>query len=109
MRRAHRHAGTLGALVCAAVFAGGCAAWQWQKAGADPAALDEDLQQCQQQASARAYSFALSSAPEVIVTPSGTAGVVRAPHAVPPIDPVLANDLLSSCMRAKGYRLAPVR
>jgi hypothetical protein len=109
MRTADRSAGTLRVVLCAAVLAAGCTTWQWQKPGADAAALEHDLDECQQQASARSYRFALSASPELIVTPGGAAGLVRPTHAVPPLDPALQSDLLDACMRAKGYRLVPRR
>lgn len=88
----------------------GCAQLEWLKPDTEPAARDEDLARCEQQArlSARRMSRAAgASIPGVAVSPGGSASVQMPPYA--PGDLALESDLLVSCMHAKGYRLMPAK
>jgi hypothetical protein len=89
----------------------GCAQLEWLRPDMEPATLDEDLTRCEQQArltASRMSPSALASIPNVSVSPSGSASVqMPPPHA--PGDLALENDLLTSCMHAKGYRLVPAK
>jgi len=89
----------------------GCAQLEWQRPDTAPAALDQDLERCEQQArssAARMSPAAHASIPSVSVSPGGGVSVqMPPPHA--PRDVALKSDLLTSCMHAKGYRLIPAK
>jgi len=88
---------SLGSLVA------GCAELRWSKPGADAARLEEDLGQCRMEARLQA---ARESVPRIL-GPMGRA-VVAQPRTRGTDPLVLELDLTSSCMRGKGYELAPV-
>jgi len=87
----------------------GCAQLEWLKPDTQPATRNEDLARCEQQARLTASRMSPSARgliPSVAVSPGGSASVQMPPsHA--PSDLALENDLLTSCMHAKGYRLVP--
>lgn len=89
----------------------GCAQLEWLRPDTEPATRAQDLAQCEQQASLSASRLSASKqvmTPSVSISPSGGAGVhIPPPYA--PIDPALESDILTLCMHAKGYRLAPVK
>lgn len=87
----------------------GCAQLEWLKPDTDPATRNEDLARCEQQAhltASRMSPSARALIPSVAVSPSGSASV-QMPPPYAPSDLALESDLLTSCMRAKGYRLIP--
>lgn len=87
----------------------GCAQLEWLKPDTEAATRDEDLARCQQQARLTASRMSPSARgliPNVVVNPSGIASVQMPPSYVPS-DLALESDVLTSCMRAKGYRLVP--
>ena len=89
----------------------GCAQLEWLRPDTEPATLDEDLARCEQQArltASRMSPSAYGSMPSVSVGPGGIASV-QMPPPYAPSDLVLENDLLTSCMHAKGYRLFPAK
>ena len=99
------------AILLLAAVTTGCADVSWRKEGADPAELERDLTQCRQAARLRAGREAWPSG-----LPSGRAIGVDA-HGVPIMAYsysfendrfMLEHDLTRSCMRGKGYWLAPV-
>ncbi len=95
-----------------AVLALGCAPLPWQKPGAEAAAVDDDVRQCEQQANVNARKLASSGIgdkPVVGVSPRGQAGVVRSPNVTAPIDPVAEDDYFRACMHDKGYSRGPVK
>jgi hypothetical protein len=83
----------------------GCADLYWEKPGVGAAALDQDLQQCSQQArlDARREEIPRLDAPLVIrADPQGRPVVV--PTSPRSTDRFLAeHDFTGACMRAKGY------
>ena len=89
----------------------GCVQLEWLRPDTEPATRNEDLVRCEQQA--RSSALRLSAwkhavIPSVSISPSGGASVqMPPPHA--PSDLALENDLLTSCMHAKGYRLVPAK
>jgi len=97
---------------CIAVLAAACVSSPWQKAGADPASVQEDVRQCEQQANVDARKLAASGIgdkPIVGVTPRGRAGVMNLPRGAAPIDPVAEDDFFRACMRDHGYSREPAR
>ena len=83
-----------------------CASSPWQKTGADPAAVRQDIRQCELQANVDARKFAssgIAEKPAVGVTPRGQAGVMNLPSGASAIDPVAEDNFFRSCMRDKGY------
>jgi hypothetical protein len=89
----------------------GCAQLEWLKPDMDPATLNEDLARCEHQArssAARMSPAAHALTPNVSVTPSGDVSM-QMPPPYASSDPVLENDLLTSCMHGKGYRLVPAK
>jgi len=89
----------------------GCAQLEWLKPDTEPAARDEDLARCEQQARLTASRMSPSAGallPSVAVSPSGSASVQMPPPYVSS-DLALESDLLTSCMHAKGYRLMPAK
>ena len=93
-----------------ALLIGACAPLQWERTGTDAAVLNEDLQQCEQQARFHARQYAeVADNPTVIVTQSGQVGITHSPHAMLASDPRAEYDSLTSCMRDKGYREAASR
>lgn len=95
------------------LLAAGCAPLQWVKQDADPAQLEEDLAQCQQQAwreaSWRAWLYR-PLGPVVIQDLQGRRFLVW-PHSAfgdPFGDRFFEESRLAHfCMRAKGYELVP--
>jgi hypothetical protein len=89
----------------------GCAQLEWLKPDTEPATRNEDLARCEQHArltASRMSPSARALIPSVSVSPSGSASVqMPAPYAAS--DVALENDLLTSCMHAKGYRLVPAK
>jgi len=89
----------------------GCAQLEWLKPDTELATRNEDLARCQQQAflsASRMSPPARAWMPSVAVSPSGSASV-QMPPPYAPSDLTLESDLLTSCMRAKGYRLVPAK
>jgi hypothetical protein len=87
----------------------GCAHLEWLKPDAEPAARNVDLAHCEQQArltASRMSPSARALIPSVAVSPGGSA-FVQMPPPYAPRDLALESDVLTSCMRAKGYRLVP--
>ena len=93
------------------ILISGCAQLEWQKPDTEAATLDEDLARCEQQAHLSASRMSPTiHAPMPIVSVSPRAGVnVQMPPPYPSSDVVLESDMLTSCMKAKGYRLVPVK
>lgn len=95
-----------------ALSVAGCAEMRWSRPGTDPAKLDEDLAQCRGEARLQAQRMSL---PRTAAVPPGLGTdplgrAVPAPPRSRTEDPMLAEqDLTSSCMRGKGYALAPAR
>ncbi|HKA39878.1 MAG TPA: hypothetical protein VKD25_08915 [Burkholderiales bacterium] len=100
------------AVVIVALSTAGCAEMRWSKPGADSAGVEEDLAQCRGEARLQAQRISL---PRTAAVPPGlgTDSLGRAVPAPPRSrteDPMLLEqDLTSSCMRGKGYELAPLR
>ena len=89
----------------------GCTQLEWLKSDTEPATRNEDLARCEQQAHLSASRMSPSAhalIPSVSVSPSGSASVQIPPPYVPN-DLALENDLLTSCMHAKGYRWVPAK
>ena len=89
----------------------GCAQLEWRRPDAGPAARDEDLARCEQQArsaASRMSSAAYAPMPSVNVGPGGSASV-QTPPPYSASDPARESDALASCMHAKGYRLVPAK
>lgn len=90
----------------------GCAEMRWSKPGVDPSRMEEDLAQCRAEAHLQASRVSL---PRTSGLPSPGLGTDPAGRPVPAPsrsrteDPMLLEqDLTGSCMRGKGYALAPV-
>jgi len=101
----------LSAAALAAIFAAGCSQLRWHKDGADPAVLERDLTECQDNARLRARHEAplFGQAPPAPVgmdvrgrVVTGNAGRYDTDRAL------MENDFTRACMRDKGYELAPV-
>ncbi len=89
----------------------GCAEMRWSKPGADPAKLEEDLAQCRGEArlqAARESAPRMPGAPPLLVTDAQGRAVVAPARTRGTDSMVLEQDLTGSCMRGKGYALAPV-
>ncbi len=96
--------------VALALHAVGCAELRWSKPGADSAKLEEDLGQCRGEARIQASRVSLPRSaglpPTVGTDPMGRP--VPAQSRSRTEDPMLLEqDLTGSCMRGKGYALAP--
>ena len=96
-------------LVCASVVIlalAGCADYGWEKPGGDTATLEQDLQQCTQQArldARREQAPRLDSALVYRADPLGRPVVVPNPARD---DQFMAErDFTNACMRGKGYAL----
>jgi hypothetical protein len=99
------------AVAMVALSAAGCAELRWSKPGVDSARVEEDLAQCRSEARLQAQRMSLprtaAGPPGLGTDPLGRA--VPAPPRSRTEDPMLLEqDLTSSCMRGKGYALAPV-
>jgi len=89
----------------------GCAQLEWLRPDTEPATRAQDLAHCEQQASlssSRQSASKQAMTPSVSISPSGGVGV-HVPPPFAPSDPALESDLLTACMHAKGYRLAPAK
>jgi hypothetical protein len=89
----------------------GCTQLEWLKPDTGPAARNEDLARCEQQArsvASRMSPSAYAPMPSVNVGPGGGASV-QTPPPYSASDPVRESDALASCMHAKGYRLVPAK
>jgi len=100
-------------LIMVAILAlnAGCARMEWLKPDTGPATRDEDLARCEQQAHLTASRMSPSVhalIPSVNVGPSGIASVQMPPPNAPR-DLTMEMDLLTSCMREKGYRLGSAK
>jgi hypothetical protein len=97
--------------VAVAVLLAGCANLRWHKDGADAAALERDLGECQQQAHAQAvrqsWSYGLSSPPIIGVDAQGHA-LLSQPRRTDSDLFFMEHDLERICMRGRGYQLLPV-
>ena len=101
----------LSAVAVIALFAAGCAEMRWSKPGADSAKLEEDLAQCRGEARLQAARESLPRMPgssPALRTDSTGRPVVAQPGSRGTDTLVLEQELTSSCMRGKGYALAPV-
>jgi hypothetical protein len=87
----------------------GCAEPQWHKPNTESARLEEDLGQCRMEARLQASR---ESFPRPLYSPAavGTDSTAQGSSAeLARTDPLLLEqDLTSSCMRGKGYDLAPI-
>lgn len=87
----------------------GCAEPQWHKPNTEVARLEEDLGQCRMQArlqaSRESYPRPLYSTAVVGTDATAQAGFPELGARTDPL--LLEQDLTSSCMRGKGYDLAP--
>jgi hypothetical protein len=94
------------------VVSTGCAEMRWSKAGVDSAKLEEDLAQCRSEARLQASREALprmpGPGPVLRADPTGRP-VVAQPGSRGTDSLVLEQDLTGSCMRGKGYALAPAQ
>ena len=99
------------AALTALVVSAGCAEMRWSKPGADSAKLEEDLAQCRGEArlqASRESAPHMPGAPPLLVM-DAQGRAVAAPARTRGTDSlVLEQDLTGSCMRGKGYELAPV-
>ena len=97
------------ALVFAQLFLmGGCAQLEWEKPNAAPAAVKQDLEQCQQLARLQAATPSRDTvaAPKVEVSPAGVPFFRTQPQ--DQSERLLReHDFTSTCMQQKGYRLGP--
>jgi hypothetical protein len=96
--------------VALALLVAGCAEMRWSKPGADPAKLEEDLAQCRGEARLQAARESVPRIPgsSQAIRADATGRPVVAPPASRGTDTlVLEQELTSSCMRGKGYALAP--
>ena len=97
------------AIVCL-LFAAGCADLRWHKDGADAAALERDLGECQQQARAQAaresWSPWLAGSPVIGVDAQGRANLSQ-PGRLDTDRFLREHDLARACMRGRGYELVP--
>jgi hypothetical protein len=89
----------------------GCAEMRWSKPGADSAKLEEDLAQCRGEARLQATRESLprmpGSSPALRTDSTGRPAVAQAGSRGTDTL-VLEQELTGSCMRGKGYALAPV-
>jgi hypothetical protein len=88
----------------------GCAQLVWEKPNAEPAAIKQDLEQCQQLA--RLQTTWLSR--DTVATPKVEISPIGLPvFATQPPDQserlLREHDLTNSCMQQKGYRLGPAK
>jgi hypothetical protein len=90
-----------------AILAASCADLRWQKAGADSAALEQDLEKCEREARLRAGQEAmprLVSAPVITTDPQGRTFLTQPPpHNTERF--LHEQDLTRACMRKQGYEL----
>jgi hypothetical protein len=97
--------------VALALLVAGCAEMRWSKPGVDPAKLEEDLAQCRGEARLQAARESLPRMPgssPALRTDSTGRPVVAQPGSRGTDTLVLEQELTSSCMRGKGYQLAPI-
>lgn len=98
------------AILLLAALAAGCANVQWRKEGADQAALEQDLAQCRQEARQRAdreaWTAGLPATRTIGVNPQG-APIAAYSYSFENERFVLEHEFTRSCMRDRGYRLAP--
>ncbi len=95
-----------------AAFASGCANLRWHKDGADAAALERDLGECQQQAHAQAVRESRSpgfSGPPIIGADARGRAVLSQPGRTDTDRFLMGHDLERICMRGRGYGLVPER
>jgi hypothetical protein len=88
----------------------GCAEMRWSKPGADSATLEVDLGQCRSEARLQAARESLPRMPgssPALRTDSTGRPVVGQPGSRGTDTLVLEQELTSSCMRGRGYALAP--
>ena len=101
---------TVAALLLAA-SAAGCADLRWHKDGADAAALERDLGECQQQARAQAaresWSQGISNPPVIGADAQGRV-ILSQPGRFDTDRFLMEHDLARACMNGKGYELVPV-
>jgi hypothetical protein len=93
----------------ATLLLAGCAPMSWHRPDTDAAATAQDFEDCQRIGHLNASQVALASpqpsAPVVITTPSGATAVQSSPLPVRGLDPTLALQVTTECMRKKGYTL----
>ena len=93
-----------------AVALAGCADLRWHKPGVDAAALEKDSRECRQlarlQSEHQAWSFGFAPGQVIGVDRAGRPMLL---HPFPRDSDrfLLEQDLARSCMRGKGYELAP--
>jgi hypothetical protein len=96
--------------VVAVLAMGGCAEVRWSKPGVEPAKLEEDLAQCRGEARLQASRESVPrspGSPQAIRMDAAGRPIVAPPASRGTDTLVLEQDLTSSCMRGKGYELAP--
>jgi hypothetical protein len=93
-----------------AAFATGCAELRWHKEGADAAALDRDLGECQRQVltqARRGIGMFAPDAPRVVGVDERGRPIMGAWSRLETDRMLLEHDLQGICMRGKGYELVP--
>jgi hypothetical protein len=90
-----------------AALAAGCAQLRWHKAGADAAALERDLMECQVRAT-RLAGPAVLFAPDVVGVDERGRVVMGRSSRLESDRLMLEHDLTGACMRERGYELVPV-
>jgi hypothetical protein len=89
-----------------------CTPMTWTKPNTDPAATQEDIRQCQQQAHLRAIrypSLQIGSIPTATVGPGGEVLIGATPPASQSGEVQQEFDLTTNCMHQKGYKLEPLK
>ena len=94
------------------LLAAGCAQLRWHKDGADAAALERDLEACQQLARLRAFrevSLFGRSMGRIVGVDARGAPIMTYPDQLETDRFLLEHDLARDCMREKGYELVPAK
>lgn len=99
-------------LSCAILLAAlaGCADLHWEKSGATPTALQDDLEACRGEARLNAPREAVTgglASPAIVGVDARGQVMVVNPPAQRSENALIEHDLANACMRRKGYRLAP--
>lgn len=85
---------------------------EWTKPNTDPAATQEDIRQCQQQAKLRAARYPLphdGSIPTTTAGPRGEVSIIGTSATIQSEDARQEFELMTSCMHQKGYKLGPLQ
>jgi len=99
------------AALTAVALSAACAEMHWSKPGADSAKLEEDLAQCRGEARLQASRESVPrtpGSPQAIRADAAGRPIVAPPASRGTDTLVLEQDLTGSCMRGKGYALAPL-